>query len=88
MMLFNCAILLLAIKVHFLHGNDAFVAFKTGKADFKCESKHVPVWSWFGKDPTKLITMAIGVKKQNRFTESRYTCNFRPSQRKMYERRA
>ena len=48
-----------------------YVAFQTGNLIFKCESKDVPMWSWIGKNPTHLKSMAYGDKKQNRFNEPR-----------------
>ena len=65
-------VLILETKMRLSLGNDAFVVFQSGLLVFQCESKDTPVWSWLGKNPTGLITMAVGDRKQNRFTDPRW----------------
>ena len=49
-----------------------FVSFQTGILTLTCDSRDVPMWSWLGKTMTDHKSMAVGVKKQNRFAEPRY----------------
>ena len=71
------AVLLLSVLIllpHEISSSESetnnIVVFQTGSMTFKCNSKDVPMWSWIGKSPTDLKSMAYGDKKQNRHEES------------------
>ena len=66
-----CLLLIFSDLFKQSYGFGNFVAFQTGSLYFDCKSKDVPMWSWIGKSPTDLKSMAIGDKKQNRFKEPR-----------------